>query len=73
MRVVLNKGAVHSVEIQGGFTGPYIYLEISAQIAYELLLALELKRDEIRDMANNYSDCRECGQTHHKSVRIARM
>jgi hypothetical protein len=70
MRVTLNKGTVHSVEVQGGFTGPFIDLQISAAVAYELLQALEAKREEIREMANQYYDCSECGQTHHTSVSV---
>ncbi len=70
MQVTLNKGRVHSIEIFGGFTGPYINLELSPTVAYELLLALSAKREEIRDMATNYYDCRECAQTHPKTMRV---
>jgi hypothetical protein len=69
MQVTCNRDKYYSVSIQGDFTGPYIDLELSPAVAYELLRALEAKREEIRDMAKNYYDCRDCGQTHYQSVK----
>lgn len=68
--ITLNKGKVHSVVIDGGFNGPYINMEVSPAIAYELFQALGTYSSEIRDMVQNYYDCNECGQTHHKSVKV---
>ena len=69
MKVEINRSGTYSVEIQGDFTGPYINLTVSPAVAYELLLALDQKREEIRDLANNYYDCAECGETHPKTVQ----
>lgn len=44
-------------------------LSMSPSDALALLKALESKRDELNDLATNYYDCKECGQTHHKSVK----
>ena len=68
MKILLNRGTTYSVEIQGGY--PYINLELPPTTVYELILALDAKREEIRDMANNYFECRDCGETHHKSVMV---
>lgn len=70
MQVTLNRGKVFSVTIQSNVTGPRINLELSPSVAYELLLALDAKREEIEDMANTYYDCRECGETHHKAIKV---
>ena len=69
MKVTLNMGRIHSVSIQGDFTGPYIDLEISPAAAYQLLRGLEAKRSQLLDMTQNYYDCSDCAQTHHKSVK----
>ena len=68
MKVTIEKGQVHNVSIQGGFSGPYINLDLSPHVAYELLCALEAKREEIKDLATNYYECNECGETHHTSL-----
>lgn len=68
LQVTLTTGRHHSVMIQGDFTGPYINLEINAETAYGLLQALERHRSELRDMAQNYYECSECGETHSKSA-----
>jgi hypothetical protein len=60
----------HTVHIEGDFTGPYIDLSLSPQDAYDLLLRLEEKRALLSDLALNYSDCRECGQVHHRSTTV---
>lgn len=70
MRIILNRGKVFSVIIQSNVTGPRINLELSPTVAYELLQALDAQREEIEDMANTYYDCRECGGTHHKDVKV---
>ena len=70
MKVTFDKNWIHTVTIQGEFTGPYFNLDISPAGAYELLLALEAVRTELIDLATNYYDCTECGQTHHNDVKI---
>lgn len=70
IQVTISRDHVHSVTIQGGFTGTYINLDaISPAEAYELWQALNAKRDELRELAERYFDCRECGETHSKDVK----
>lgn len=69
MQVEITREGAYSVTISGGFTGPYINLEISPSAAWDLIKALDAKREEIRDLAENYYDCEECGETHPKSAR----
>jgi hypothetical protein len=69
MEVTIDRSGAYSVTISGGFTGPYINLEISPAAAWDLVKALDAKREEIRDLAENYYDCTECGETHPKSVK----
>lgn len=68
MRVTLHRDRVHSVSIQGEFTGPFIDLDLDPADAYSLLQALDANREGIRDMATNYYSCRDCGNTHPKTV-----
>jgi hypothetical protein len=70
MRVAISRGNVNTVNIQGDFSGPYINLDIPPAAAYDLFLKLEAKREELRDLATNYYDCSECGQTHPNSVKV---
>lgn len=70
MKITIHRGSVHSVSIQSGFSGPMIDLDLSAALAYELLQGLDANRAEIKDLATNYYDCRECGETHHNSVSV---
>ena len=69
MKVTFDKG-LHTVTIQGDFTGPYINLNISPSTAYELLLALDAIHAALHDMTFNYHACAECSQTHHNDVKI---
>lgn len=68
MRIDIDRTGSYTVSISGDFTGPYINLDVSPAIAYELLLALDKVRDELADLATNYYDCSECGKTHKKTV-----
>ena len=69
MRVDIDRTGAYTVSITGGFTGPYLNLDLSPAVAYELLLALDKKREELRDLANNYHECPDCGNTHPKAMR----
>jgi hypothetical protein len=69
MRISIDKTGSYTVSISGDFTGPYINLDVSPAVAYDLLLSLDKVRDELRDLAQNYYDCSECGETHHKSIK----
>jgi hypothetical protein len=69
VKVDIDKTGAYTVSIQGGFTGPYINLDLSPEHAYALLQALDAKRDELHDLATNYYSCSECGETHPKSVQ----
>lgn len=66
MEVRVKRGAVHRVEIADG----WLDLDISPKRAYTLLLALDEKRSELQELAQNYYDCPNCSETHHKSVTI---
>lgn len=70
MKVTINKGCYQSVEISSGIDAPFLETELSLVQAYDLLRALEAKRDELHDLATNYYDCPDCAQTHHKSVTV---
>lgn len=69
LSVMLNRDRMYSVSVQANLTDSYINVELSPTDAYELLQALEVKRDVIEDMAKNFYDCRDCGETHPKRVR----
>lgn len=69
MQIEIDRSGAYRVTIQGGFTGSYINLEISPAEAWDLIKSLDAKREEIRDLAENYYDCAECGETHPKAVR----
>lgn len=64
--VGLERGRYHSVTIQGrSLDLPLINIDgISAQAALALLRALRSKEADLRDMAENYYDCNDCGETH---------
>jgi len=70
MRIDIDRTGAYRVSIQSDFTGAYINLDLSPAEAYGLLLALDAKRAELRDLAENYYDCPECGSTHAKSIHI---
>lgn len=66
------KGRYHSVSIQSaGLDLPLVDLSLSAVAALALLQSLKAKETEIRDMAENYYDCAECGETHRKGETCA--
>lgn len=73
MQIDIERSGAYSVTISGDFTGPYINLEISPAAAWDLIKSLDAKREEIRDLAENYYDCAECGETHQKSVKVCPM
>lgn len=64
--VDLNRGRYHAVTIQArSIDLPLIDIDgISAKAALALLRALQAKQAELRDMAENYYDCKNCGETH---------
>jgi hypothetical protein len=65
--VTIEKGRHHSVTVHSYL--PAIDFCISADQALDILRALKRKEAVMMDMAHNYYDCSECGQTHPKSVR----
>lgn len=69
MKVIVTKEHRYNVHIYDMGTVPFIDLSLSPQKAYELLLALDLKHEELRDLANNFWDCPDCGNTHPKSMQ----
>lgn len=70
--IELEKGRYHSVSVQSaGLDLPLVDLSLSAAAALALLQALQAKEAEIRDMAENYYDCNDCGETHRKGETCA--
>lgn len=68
MKVSIDRNGAYSVSIQSDLTGPL--LTISPSDAYKLLLALDTRREELYDLANNYVDCADCGNTHPKLIKV---
>ncbi len=66
MRVTIEHTTIH---ITGDFTGPFIDLAISPAQAYNLLRRLEEKKTQLYDLATNYYECSECGNTHPNTVK----
>jgi hypothetical protein len=58
----------HTIHVDGGTS--YVNVDLSPADALALLQGLEANRAQITDFATNYYDCRECGNTHHKSVTV---
>lgn len=70
MRITIDRTGAYTVSIRGeAFTGPYVHLDLAPSDAYKLLLELDKHRDELRDLAQNYYECKECGATHANSVK----
>ena len=68
----LETGRYHSVSIQSASLDlPLVNLSLSAQSAWALLQALQAKQAEIWDMAHNYYDCPDCGETHRNGETCA--
>jgi hypothetical protein len=69
-KIMIIRTGAYSVTIYGGFSGPFVNLEISPDAALSMLKLLESHRSEIEDIVANYHDCPDCGETHPNTVQV---